>query len=65
MLKSINRDDNKFYHEDGTGDTILDDPPFCSKIPVCDMSNDDIGLSNQRSNVERIWLNKWFSICGV
>ena len=37
---------------------ILDEPPFCSKIHVCDVSDGDVGISNQRLNVEGIWLHK-------
>ncbi|XP_063939799.1 uncharacterized protein LOC108198202 [Daucus carota subsp. sativus] len=58
VLKSTNRDYNEVYHEDGLGDTVLDEPPFCSKIPVCDVSDGDVGISNQRLNVEGIWLHK-------
>lgn len=58
VLKSTNRDYNDVYHEDGLGETILDEPPFSSKIPVCDVSDSDVGISNQRPNVEGIWLHK-------
>ena len=58
VLKSTNRDYNEVYHEDGLGDTVLDEPPFCSKIPVCDVSDGDVGIINQRLNVEGIWLHK-------
>lgn len=57
VLKSTNRDHHEVYYEDGLGDTTLENPPFCSKIPMCD-ATDDVGVSNQRPNVEGIWFKK-------
>lgn len=61
VLTSTCRDYHEIYNDDDLGDTIMENPPFCSKIPTVDVSpdgDDDPSLGNQRSNVEGIWIKK-------
>lgn len=57
VLKSTTRDYREVYYEDGLGDTSLQNPPFCSEIPLCDFMDDvEASASNQRQNVKGIWV---------
>lgn len=59
VLNSTTRDYHELYYDDDLGDTALEHPPFCSAIPFCDATNDNTpGFSNQRDNVEGIWVKK-------
>ena len=58
VLTSTTRDYKEVFYEDGLGDTNLEHPPFCSTIPTCDATDIDVGCSNQRLNVEKIWVKK-------
>lgn len=58
LLTSTTQDYKAVFYEDGLGDTNLEHPPFCSTIPTCDATDIDVGCSNQRLNVEGIWVKK-------
>lgn len=57
VLTSTTRDYRDVYSEDDLGDTVMENPPFCSNIPACDVIDDDIQHSI-RENVEGIWVKK-------
>lgn len=54
VLTSATRDYQEVYNEDDLGDTIMENPPFCTTIPECDVS-DDVEHSI-RENVEGTWV---------
>jgi hypothetical protein len=61
VLTSTTRDYHEVYNEDDLGDTILENPPFCSEIPeipILDIGDDDDepSIGNLRENAEGIWL---------
>nr|XP_017233077.1 PREDICTED: uncharacterized protein LOC108207129 [Daucus carota subsp. sativus] len=55
VLTSTSRDYHEVYDDDELGDTILENPPFCSKIPAIDPEADS---GNLRENGEGIWIKK-------
>lgn len=57
VLTSTTRDYRDVYSEDDLGDTVMENPPFCSNIPACDVIDDDVQHSI-RENVEGIWVKK-------
>ena len=61
VLTSTNRDYHEIYNDDDLGDTILENPPFCSNIPIVDPGVDDdeeSNAGNKRKDGEGIWLKK-------
>ncbi|KAK1397373.1 hypothetical protein POM88_007236 [Heracleum sosnowskyi] len=54
VLTSTTRDYQELYNEDELGDTTMENPPSCSSIPICDVS-DDVEHSI-RENVEGTWV---------
>ena len=62
MLTSTTRDYHEIYNDDDLGDTILENPLFCSKIPIVDVGaeddDDETAVGNQREDGEGIWLKK-------
>ncbi|KAK1375115.1 hypothetical protein POM88_031308 [Heracleum sosnowskyi] len=55
------RDYHEVYNDDDLGDTIMENPSFCSEIPVVNVAaddDDDPSVSNQRDGVEGIWIKK-------
>lgn len=55
VLTSTSRDYHEVYDDDELGDTILENPPFCSKIPAIDPKANS---GNLRENGEGIWIKK-------
>lgn len=58
VLASTTRDYHDLYYDDDLGDIALENPPFCSNIPICDGTDIDPSFSNQREDVEGIWVKK-------
>ncbi|KAK1372736.1 hypothetical protein POM88_028929 [Heracleum sosnowskyi] len=50
----MENDEGELYNENELGDTTMENPPFCSSIPICDVS-DDVDYSI-RENVEGTWV---------
>lgn len=58
VLTSTTRDYHDVYNEDDLGDTVLENPPFCSAIPTCDVDALEHSVSHCRQNIQGIWLKK-------
>ncbi|XP_074323908.1 uncharacterized protein LOC141660821 [Apium graveolens] len=61
VLTSSSRDYHEVFNDDDLGDTVMENPSFCSKIPPIDVTpdgDDDPSLGNQRENIEGIWIKK-------
>lgn len=58
VLTSTTRDYHEVYNDDDLGDTTLENPPFCSRIPIVDDDDDEASACNQRENGEGIWLKQ-------
>lgn len=61
VLTSMTRDYHEVYNDDDLGDTVLENPPFCSKVPGFDVDvtaadDADTTCSNLRENGEGIWI---------